>query len=969
MTQNAIIEEHPAEDLPQMIADPISDTVLPRYTTDVRRIAPSQAWGTEVHPLRASCEAPTDVNQQDLDVTTVTTPKEEFRPAQEAWYIGWSRRVVGNRIFVACTTLLTVWALAGDDLRILGTDKPADPIFDVLAIFSMLVFTFEIVVSCFGSEDYFMGFFFWLDVVSTCTLVMDLTAVRDAMSGSSSDYDRARSSKTARIGAKLGRMARVLRIIRIVKLFKAYYSTDTIRKRRSNTSLTLEFEEEDDFDFYFKVDTNETESLVSKKLSTKMTQRTIIVVLVLLVVMPQLSPDYYLLMQTSAEYGADDLHETFDHMVKGTVSRSAYEELFLQYAYFHNWFLGHGSQTCPKEALCATWYFGHAFWFGFAGKNHTAVRRSAELGRIRHQSVQSWELGPTGRQDYRYFLGSMPSQARDKMWMPWATDCPIGDRLYRGFSLLSTELKGVVEYLVVCPDDLRKTESVHFTPQVQTSAQKDEVGFMFVFDLRPFNRQEALLSLLTTVCVCVILCVASTMFSHDANVLVLQPLEQMMSKMVAIRENPLSAVQLADDEFRREEAMRRKSTFDKHRRWSELLRWTTPKKNQKETMETVILEKTMVKLGTLLALGFGEAGADIVRHNMTGSNTSGVNAMIEGSKVNCIIGCTGIRDFDIATEVLQGNVMRFVNQISEIVHGIVDECTGAINKNNGSGFLAVWRAQGMDEHDLEKTADLSVYAFARILGAVHRSTILAQYRTHPGLKLHLASRCRVNLSFGLHYGWAIEGAVGSEFKIDASYLSPNVSLANTMETATRIYGVHIIASETVVDLCTSELAEQLRLIDNVVVNGSKAPLRIYCLDLDHLKLKVDPPRSSCDKVKWDSVQRYKARKVHKSRKLSLWGEQFPIGRLLADHEDIVKMREGYTLEFLQVFNMGYQNYSEGEWSAAKQYLSKTLIYLGEDDGPSTALLEFIESNGCNAPADWCGVHDIRHKLDSLNICH
>ena len=32
---------------------------------------------------------------------------------------------------------------------------------------------------------------------------------------------------------------------------------------------------------------------------------------------------------------------------------------------------------------------------------------------------------------------------------------------------------------------------------------------------------------------------------------------------------------------------------------------------------------------------------------------------------------------------------------------------------------------------------------------------------------------RVNLSFGLHAGWAIEGAVGSEFKIDASYVSPN----------------------------------------------------------------------------------------------------------------------------------------------------------------------------------------------------
>lgn len=30
------------------------------------------------------------------------------------------------------------------------------------------------------------------------------------------------------------------------------------------------------------------------------------------------------------------------------------------------------------------------------------------------------------------------------------------------------------------------------------------------------------------------------------------------------------------------------------------------------------------------------------------------------------------------------------------------------------------------------------------------------------------------MGFGLHFGWAIEGSIGSEYKIDASYLSPNV---------------------------------------------------------------------------------------------------------------------------------------------------------------------------------------------------
>lgn len=50
------------------------------------------------------------------------------------------------------------------------------------------------------------------------------------------------------------------------------------------------------------------------------------------------------------------------------------------------------------------------------------------------------------------------------------------------------------------------------------------------------------------------------------------------------------------------------------------------------------------------------------------------------------------------------------------------------------------------------------------------------------------------MGFGLHVGWAIEGAIGSEYKIDASYLSPNVNMASRLEAATKQYGVPILIS-------------------------------------------------------------------------------------------------------------------------------------------------------------------------------
>lgn len=50
------------------------------------------------------------------------------------------------------------------------------------------------------------------------------------------------------------------------------------------------------------------------------------------------------------------------------------------------------------------------------------------------------------------------------------------------------------------------------------------------------------------------------------------------------------------------------------------------------------------------------------------------------------------------------------------------------------------------------------------------------------------------MGFGLHLGWAIEGPIGSHFKIDASYLSPNVNMASRLNAATRQFGVPLIFS-------------------------------------------------------------------------------------------------------------------------------------------------------------------------------
>lgn len=109
----------------------------------------------------------------------------------------------------------------------------------------------------------------------------------------------------------------------------------------------------------------------------------------------------------------------------------------------------------------------------------------------------------------------------------------------------------------------------------------------------------------------------------------------------------------------------------------------------------------------------------------------------------------------------------------------------------------------------------------------------------------LGKNYQVKMGFGLHVGWAIEGAIGSEYKIDASYLSPNVNMASRLEAATKQYGVPILISSYLYDLLTVEMKEYCRAIDKVTVKGSNQPVGFYTVDLDIAN--ISPPRDKVEK--------------------------------------------------------------------------------------------------------------------------
>merc|ERR1739845_317630 len=150
--------------------------------------------------------------------------------------------------------------------------------------------------------------------------------------------------------------------------------------------------------------------------------------------------------------------------------------------------------------------------------------------------------------------------------------------------------------------------------------------------------------------------------------------------------------------------------------------------------------------------------------------------------------------------------MVFVNRIAGVVHTCINEFFGSPNQNVGDAFLLVWRLTGYDQMYRQRLADCAAISFVKVMASVGKSPLLAEYRQHPKLLMKMSRNFRVRLAFGLHTGWAIEGAIGSEFKIDASYLSSEVTMASRLEVFTKIYGTACIISQALWKLLSAPVA-------------------------------------------------------------------------------------------------------------------------------------------------------------------
>jgi len=273
---------------------------------------------------------------------------------------------------------------------------------------------------------------------------------------------------------------------------------------------------------------------------------------------------------------------------------------------------------------------------------------------------------------------------------------------------------------------------------------------------------------------------------------------------------------------------------------------------------------TISRISNLMKVGFGSAGVEIIRSNLEeGAQKDVTFENLVGSTVSCIFLFGDIRSFTDASECLQEEVFVFTNRVASVVHSICSSFDGSANKNIGDAFLISWLLDSDDDDDdsndggssleggrpgfakqdsklvsNDNQADKALLSVVRICIALHHDSFYLEDMSESAkkrLKEKMSERQGplVQMGFGLHAGKAVQGAIGSERKLDATYISTAVNLVEYLEGSTKKYGLNVVMSGEFFGMLAKSSQRRCRKIDQITLTQDIVEDNIYdALDND-----------------------------------------------------------------------------------------------------------------------------------------
>lgn len=781
--------------------------------------------------------------------------------------------------------VLTLYALYGDDIRLAATTKAADDYFFGMAACVLSIFCLDFALRCFAQDQYRFSWNFWLDLISTLATVPDVGWIWERLLGT----EEAGSSDVVRTGAASASTARATRILRVVRLIRllrvAKLWVRSSEPSKGGAQLPFRLRRRHRHKLRHRKSKGATQrrvpvepSRVSKDLNERVTKVLMLFVLLLVLVLPLF--DGQLIFTQNNAWQSDGLGTLHRTAQRSTATRESLRFELEQYM------LASGRlvylEICDEDSVC-----------------ERTFPRSELYGWLRELRFQP--LRGSGERD----VGAPYSRSVNPLtkWRP---------------SDLLDEIEDVRGKFRPAEIALQRSAGC-LTDGGLRNATRSECLSLALFDETAATQLEALLSICKTTLVVVVVLLGVALLYSDAQTLVVGPIERMMFVVKALADNPLQSTFSSLDATAAPGASALSAPPSPIAEAGTPTLWTLcgdlqqrlrvcmRREQVRQNYETALLENTLKKIGALVQVGFGAAGAEIIRHNI-GDESGGaeLDPMVPGRLITAIYGFCDIRNFTDTTECLQQDVMLYVNCLGRIVHTATHANLGMANKNIGDAFLLSWklcdgrlhphddfhpcgvsdycdeaarrrRTSAMDggpaAKDLKtvevqttdggvrqvspsEVANSALAAFALCIvdiEASNRNGALAGFTSRPEVVQRFGRGFKIRMGFGMHCGYSIEGAIGTVLKIDATYISQHVEMSDRLEAASKTLGSPLNLSHWFVDLLPPQTSRRCRPVDRVLAPGCPVPMTIYTLDVlctnadakecDALRTADEPPLS------------------------------------------------------------------------------------------------------------------------------
>lgn len=143
--------------------------------------------------------------------------------------------LLDSKAFSTTMSMASLIALFIFDINLAFLPPSADVIIVWIVVICCVLFTVEIALSMYAKPNYFLSFFFFLDVVGSLSLVPDIVESLFNLSTSGStnnDLQVARAGKVGRLARTAGslrvsrfsRLVRVVRLVRVGRIFRILQS-------------------------------------------------------------------------------------------------------------------------------------------------------------------------------------------------------------------------------------------------------------------------------------------------------------------------------------------------------------------------------------------------------------------------------------------------------------------------------------------------------------------------------------------------------------------------------------------------------------------------------------------------------------------------------------------------------------------------------------------------------------------------